>query len=70
MCIKQEQCLLKNDSSEKDVFYDSIDMILLSSNIKAQMISVEKNFKTPIPGTNTIPSDHDGYFIKFEAELE
>ena len=69
MCMSQDQCSLVNESSEKDVFYDSIDMILLSSNINAKMISVEKNFKTPIPGTETIPSDHDGYYIKFEAEL-
>jgi exonuclease III len=69
MCIEDEQCSLVNDSSEKDVFYDSIDMILLSSNINAKFISVEKNFKTPIPGTDVIPSDHDGYYIKFEAEL-
>lgn len=69
MCMTQDQCKLVNDSSEKDVFHDSIDMILLSSNINAKMISVEKNFKTPIPGTDVIPSDHDGYYIKFEAEL-
>lgn len=69
ICMTQDQCKLVNNSTEKDVFHHSIDMILLSSNINAKMISVEKNFKTPIPGTDVIPSDHDGYYIKFEAEL-
>jgi len=68
LCLESDICELTNNTTADDVFLNSIDMILLR-NIDAEILSVEKNFKLPIPGTDTIPSDHHGYYIRFEAEL-
>lgn len=68
-CLNTPGCVLGEDDDEEELVYTTVDMILYSKNIDMQLHRIEEIFEDPIPGTDTIPSDHDGYLIHFDADI-
>lgn len=68
-CLNTPDCVLGEDDDEDELLHTTVDMILYSKNINMRLHRIEEIFENPIPGTDTIPSDHDGYLIHFDADI-
>lgn len=67
-CLRTAGCELGEDDSEDELVTDTVDMILYTENAGIKLNRIEEIFESPIPGTETLPSDHDGYLIHFESD--